>query len=62
MMFAATAEVAWFVPQGEDRDGVNAPSYSQSLLVDPFTLLVWMYFNCHVPLKEISIQLCLSIT
>ena len=39
----------------------QCPSYSQSLLVDPFTLLVWMCFNCHVPMKEISMQLCLSI-
>ena len=51
-MFTATAEVAWFVPQGKGLDGVIAISCSQSLLVDPFTLLLWMCFNCHVPLKD----------
>ena len=51
MMFAATAGADWFVP-------INARSYSQSLLVDSFTLLVWMCFNCRDPLKEISICNC----
>ena len=35
-MFAATAGVDWFVPEEKGLDSINARSYSQSLLVDPF--------------------------
>ena len=62
MMFAATIEVASFVPPGKGLDGVNVRSCSQSPSVDPFILLAWMCFNYHVHLKEINMPLCLSIT